>query len=220
MRKFVPVVAAIAASAAVVAVPATLAAAAAPAHVLTINKVGGSAVRAGAVLKSGLEKGTKAVFSQPGQKLTCKSAKVSATVKANPAKPGTATESLTAQSFAKCTVSVTGVVVKSITVKNLPYKVKVSDATGFPVTVSETSTTMPIKVAVKVALGSTTIACSYKATTIKGSASNTGSTVTFTKQKFTKASGGSLCPASAKFSATFGPVKDTSVTNSPHVFVN
>src|SRR6266851_3981549 len=139
MRKFVPVVAAIAASAAVVAVPATLAAAAAPAHVLTINKVGGPAVRAGAVLKAGLKKGTKAVFSlgNGSVKLTCKSSKVSATVRANPVKPGTATESLTAITTAKCTFSgITGVTFKSIKAKNLPYKAKVSDATGFPVTVS------------------------------------------------------------------------------------
>jgi hypothetical protein len=220
MRKFVPVIAGIAASAAVVGLPVTLAYAAAPVHVLTIKKVGGPAVRANAVLKSGLAKGKTAVFSLGTEKLTCKSAHFSATVRANPIKPGTATESLTAQSFAKCTVNITGVVVKSIKVLDLPFKVAVSDAKGFPVTVSGTSKTMPIKIAVKVALGTTKVACTYKASSIKGSASNTGSTVTFTKQKFTKAAGGTLCPPSANFSATFGPVRDTSVTNSPKVFVN
>jgi len=220
MRKFVPVIAGIVASAAVVAVPATMASAAARVHVLTIKKVGGPAVRANAVLKSGLAKGKTAVFSLGTEKLTCKSAHFRATVRDNPVKPGTATESLTAETFAKCTVNITGVVVKSIKVLDLPYKVTVSDATGFPVKVSGTSKTMPIKVAVKVALGTTSVACTYKASSIKGHASNTGSTVKFSKQKFTKARGGALCPASANFSATFGPVRDTSVTNSPKVFVN
>ena len=220
MRKFVPVAAAIATAASVVALPAALAYAAAPVHVLTIKKVGGPAVRANAVLKSGLAKGKTAVFSLGSEKLTCKAASFSATVRANPVKPGSATESLTAQTFAKCTVNITGVVVKSIKVLDLPFKVTVSDATGFPVKVSGTSKTMPIKITVKVALGTTRVACTYKASSIKGSASNTGNTVTFSKQKFTKAAGGTLCPASANFSATFGPVKDTSVTNSPHVFVN
>jgi len=219
MRKLVPVAAAIVTSVSVVALPAALAYAAAPVHVLTINKVGGPAVKVGAVLKSGLAKGKTAVFSLGTEKLTCKSAKFSATVKINPAKPGTATESLTAQTFAKCTVNVSGVVVKSLKVLDLPFKTTVSDATGLPVTVSGTKT-KPIKITAKVALGSTNVACTYKATSVKGSASNTGSTVTFSKQKFTFVSGSSLCPASANFSATFGPVKDTSVTNSPKVFVN
>ncbi len=55
---------------------------------------------------------------------------------------------------------------------------------------------------------------------VKGKASNTGNTITFSKQKFTKSAGGTLCPASANFSATFGPVTDSSVKGSPKVFVN
>jgi hypothetical protein len=220
MRKLVPVAAAIATSVSVLALPAALAYAAAPVHVLTIKKVGGPAVKVGAVLKSGLAKGKTAVFSLGAEKLTCKSANFSAKVKINPAKPGTATESLTAETFAKCTVNVSGVVVKSIKVINLPFKTTASDATGLPVTVSGTKT-KPIKITAKVAAGTTNVVCTYKATSVKGSASNTGSTVTFSKQKFTFVSGSSgLCPASANFSATFGPVKDTSVATSPAVFVN
>src|SRR5215472_4130414 len=127
MRKLVPVAAAIATSVSVVALPAALAYAAAPVHVLTINKVGGPAVKVGAVLKSGLAKGKTAVFSLGSEKLTCKSANFSA-----------------------------------------PVKVTVSDATGLPVTVKGTSKTKPIKVAVKVALGTTRVACTYKASSVKG----------------------------------------------------
>ena len=222
MRKYLYLAAA-AASAAIVALPA-ISADAAVARVLTTGKVGGPAVRSGAVLKASLVSGSSAVFSlgTGTVKLTCKSASFSATVRSNPAKPGTATESLTAVSVAKCTFSgVMGVTLKSLKFKNLPYKVKVSDAKGFPVTVSELSKTMPLKFTARVAVSSTsTISCSYKAASIAGHASNTGNTVAFSKQKFTKAGGSSLCIGPAHLSAKFGPVRDTSVKNSPKVFVN
>jgi hypothetical protein len=218
VRKYL-YLAAVAASAAVVALPATSAYAAG--HVLTINKVGGAAVKVGAVLKSGVAKGTSVVFSLGPEKLTCTSAAVSATVKTNPIKPGTATESLTAASISKCTVSgVSDVTFKNIKVKNLPYKVSVSDATGFPVKVKGQSKTKPMLVTVNVSLSGTPFSCSYKAASISGHASNTGNKITFSKQKLTKAGGSSLCPGTANFSATFGPVRDTSVTGSPKVFVN
>ena len=223
MRKFVPLAAALA-SAAVVALP-MVSADAAVTRVLTIRKVGGPAVRPDAVLKTHLVKGTNAVFklgTAGTVKLTCKSARLSATVRSNPVKPGKATESLTAVTVAKCTLSgITGVTFKSIKAKNLPYKVTVSDAKGFPVTVSGQTITKPIKFTVRVAVGTSTIACSYKAASVTGAASNTGSRIAFSKQKFTKAAGSnSACTGPAFFSAKFGPVRDTSVTNSPKVFVN
>jgi hypothetical protein len=223
MRKMVPVAAAIATSVSVVALPAALAYAAAPVHVLTINKVRGPAVKVGAVLKSGLEKNTKAVFSlgTGSIKLSCKSSTVKTTVKTNPVKPGKATESVTALSTAKCTFSGITATLKSLKAVNLPYKASVSDATGFPVTITGPSSTKRVKFSVKVAVGSTTITCNYKASSVNGHASNTGNTISFSKQKFRKAAGSnSLCVAPAFYSATFGPVKDTSVMLSPKVFVN
>lgn len=222
MRKYL-YLAAVAASAAAVVLPATSAYAAG--HVLTIRRTGGTAVRIGAVLKAGLATGKNAVFSlvmgTSTEKLTCKSASFSATVKTNPVKPGTATESVTSEKFGKCTTNVSGVTVKSIKVGNLPYKASVSDATGFPVTVKGQSSTKPISVTVTVAVQGlpNPITCTVKTGTVKGHASNTGNTITFAGQKFTGSSGG-LCPTSAKFSATFGPVVDSSVTGSPKVFVN
>ena len=218
MRKYLYLAASIAASAAVVALPATSASAAG--HVLTIKKTGGTAVKVGAVLKANLVKGTSAVFSLGTEKLTCKAAKFSATVKTNPVKPGTAKESLTAQSFSKCTTNVSGITVKSINVKNLPYHVTVSDGKGHPVKVTGQSKTKPILVTVKAAAGTTTVTCSYKAASLNGSASNTGNKISFAKQKFTKSAGSGFCPASANFAGAFGPVVDTSVTGSPKVFVN
>ena len=161
------------------------------------------------------------MFSLGTEKLTCKAGRFSAKVKTNPVKPGKATESLTAQSFSKCKVTgVTGVTFKSLKVKNLPFNATVSDATGFPVKVSGTAKTKPILVTVTVTVTNVgDVACSYKAASVSGTASNTGNKITFSKQKFTKSSG-ALCPASANFSAAFGPVVDSSVTGSPKVFVN
>ena len=218
MRKSLSLAAVAAASSALLLVPATSAFAAG--HVLTIGKTGGTAVKVGAVLKAGLAKGKTATFSLGSEKLTCKVATFAAKVTTNPAKPGTAKESLTSQTFSKCATNVTGITVKSIKANNLPYKVSVSDASGGPVTITGTSSSEPVKLTVKAAAGTTTVTCAYTAKTVKGNASNTGNTITFSKQKFTKASGSALCPASANFAAVFGPVKDTSVTGSPKVFVN
>ncbi|HUZ53434.1 MAG TPA: hypothetical protein VMU94_13025 [Streptosporangiaceae bacterium] len=221
MRKYVQLAAA-AASAAIVMVPMA-SADAATTHVLTIRKAGGPAVRAGAVLKASLVTGTEAVFSlgTGTVKLICKSARLSATVRSNPATPGNATESLTAVTVANCTVSgFPGLTFKSIKAKNLPYKVMVSDAKGDPVTVSGQTVTQPIKFTVTVTASGSPISCSYKAASVTGHASNTASTIAFSKQKFTKAGGNQACLGPAHFSAKFGPVRDTSVKNSPKVFVN
>ena len=217
MRKYLYLAAA-AASATMVALPASSAYAAN--NVLTIGSTGGAAVKIGAVLTSGLATGTSAVFSLSTETLTCKASKFSATVKTNPAKPGTATESLTAQSFSSCTVNSSGVTVKSIQVKNLPYAASVSDATGHPVKISGQSSTKPILVTVTVAFGTSTIACTYKASSISGHESNTGNSIAFSQQKLTFVSGSNLCPAAANFSAKYGPVVDASVTGSLKVFVN
>jgi hypothetical protein len=174
----------------------------------------------GAVLKASLVTGTSAVFSLGTEKLTCKAAKFSAKVTANPVKPGTAKESLTAQSFSKCKVTgIAGVTFKSLKVKNLPFHATVSDAKGFPVKITGQSKTKPILVTVTVTFGGNDVVCSFKAASVSGHALNKGSKITFSKQKFTK-TGGALCPASANFTAAFGPVVDSSVSGSPKVFVN
>ena len=203
----------------IAALPLTSAAAATP-HVLTISKLGGTAVKVGAVLKAGLVTRTKATFVSSLGTLSCATSAFSAKVVTNPAKPGAATESLTAQTFSKCTITISGVTIKSLTVKNLPYKATVSDAAGDPVTIAEQSTTKPLEASITVSFSGSTFTCSIKAKSIKGSASNTGNKVTFSKQKFVKAGGPSLCPPSATFSASYGPVVDSSVSGSPKVFVN
>ncbi len=211
------------ATALVAALPAA-AAAATPAHVLTTGKVGGPAVKTNAVLKASLANRTSAVFATSLGKLTCTKSTFTAKVVSNPAKgaakPATATESVTAQTFASCTISVKGVTIKSQSVSNLPYNATVSDAKGNPVKISGRSKAKPLLLSITVKFGTSTFSCSVKAASISGSWTNKGNATVFVKQKFTKASGGVLCPASGTFSATYGPVRDTSVKGSPAVFVN
>jgi hypothetical protein len=213
------------ATALVAALPAA-ASAAAPVHVLTTGKAGGPAVKAGAVLKASLKSRTSVVFQTNLGKLTCSKSTFTAKVVSNPAKgtakkPATATESITAETFSGCKISVAGVTIKSQSVANLPYNAAISDAKGNPVKISGRTKAKPLLLTVVVQIGTgKPFSCGVKAASIAGAASNKGNVIAFVKQKFTKASGGAFCPASGTFSATYGPVKDTSVKGSPAVFVN
>lgn len=215
MRKFVVLVAA-AASSLLMALPAT-ASVAASHDVLTTGKVGGTNVKVGATLKASLKSGTKATFlTSKSAGVTCRSVTFTDKVVSNPRAKGTAREKLTSQTFSKCSVhgiqDATGV--RSVKLLGLPYKATISDAKGDPVKVTGTVA----KITLKTIFGSLT--CDYKATTSTGHASNKAQTITFSSQRFTKKSGPTACPGSGHFSATFGPVKDTSVHGSPHVFIN
>lgn len=212
-------VGALVAAALVVAVPA-VSAAAAPVHVLTRGKAGGPAVAPGAVLKASLAARTTVVFSTTLGKLTCTRSTFTAKVVTTPVKPGTARESITAETFSSCKISFPGITIKSITVGNLPYHATVSDARGHPVHISGRIKTRPLLVTVKVQAGSATITCSVKAASISGTASNRGNVIAFVRQKFVKAAGPRICPASGTFSASYGPVRDASVRGTPAVFVN
>jgi len=189
-------------------------------HVLTIRTAAGPAVKAHAVLRVGLAHGTTAVFSLGSEMLTCKSLRFTAKVTSNPARTGTARESLTTEKVSKCKTNVKGVTVSSVKVSNLPFNVTVSDAAGLPVKVSGRSGTKPIRVTVVAKLGSVSLPCSYRRASLTGHASNTGNVISFAGLTFVKAAGSSFCPASALFTATFGPVRDVSVAGSPKVFVN
>ena len=227
MRKYLYLAMA-AASAAVLAMPIVAdAAPAASSHVLTIRKVHGTAVKPGAVLKASLAKGATAKFvigsGTSAVTITCKSSSFTAKAVKNPLAPGTATESVTAESIGKCKASLSGLTVSSIKSLNLPYKSTVSDKKGLPVTVSGTKSTKPIELKAAASFGGMAINCIYKAATVVGKASNKGNTITITNQKFTVAKGSdNLCSSlgAAKFSATYGPVADSSVTGNPAVFVN
>ncbi len=210
-------------TAAVGVLPLTAAAAAthSQAHraaaVLTTGKAGGTAVKRGATLQAGLQKGSAVTFLTPGTKngVTCKTASFKDKVTKNPPSPGFARELLISQHFGKCGVHGVGGAtgVKGIVVKGLPYKTTIGGKShGIALFKARTLLTL------KTVIG--TVTCSYGAATVKGTASNVGQVNKFTDQTFTLLSGSSACPKKGNFSATFGPVKDTSVKNSPHIFVN
>ncbi len=186
--------------------------------VLTVSKAGGTAVKRGALLKANLKKGTSAMLVAPGTTngVTCKQGSFAARVTKNPASPGIARELLTAQTFGKCTskgvAGVTGV--KSVKVVGLPYRTTISGAGLHRIVLFKARTQLTLKTI----LG--TLVCTYGAAKVKGTASNVGQVNIFKDQAFTLTSGSSACPKGGSFSATFGPIKDTSLKGSPHVFVN
>jgi hypothetical protein len=219
MRKSLLLVGTVAASAMLVLGPAG-SALAAPAHdVLTTVKVGGPNVKVKDVLQASLKARTVLVFSSVSGtaiSLKCTSSTITSKVTANPARPGTAVQSLTGETVTGCKANTT--LVKSVTVKvtKLPNRVTTSDARGFPVTVFGPSATLKV---VTTVVG--TLTCNYSARTIKGSASNTGSLISFSKQVFNRAAGSnSLCPTKGALTVTYGPVVDLSVVHHPRVFVN
>ncbi|WFE31050.1 Tat pathway signal sequence domain protein [Micromonospora sp. WMMD975] len=206
------------------AAPATAAPATALASaVLTYPAPGGTAVSVGDVIQASLKSGTNATFYSSASGSTgvkCAASSFSAKVLTNPTASGTATESLTAQTFTSCTTNVFGTTgVQSVTVNNLPYTTSVTSA-GV-VTISGTAAA-PIQstVVLNSLLGAITCVYRTSANKLTGVAANATNSIAFTNQTLTKFSGPSLCFGTAYFTATYSPVKDTSKTGSPGVYVN
>jgi hypothetical protein len=201
---------------------------AAPKPVLTIGKVGGTAVKKGAKLSASLEKGTKVTVSIGTATATCKSASFGATVVKNPSAKGKATLSITSETISDCPPIKVDGFAATVTLKaiNLPYVGTQSTTKGNPIVIAGSSKTKPTGFDATVDVtGVTTLSCIFTATSATGSASNKHNTVAFSKQTFTlnaKASSGdcSLAGTKAAFSATFGPVVDKSVKHNPKVFVS
>jgi hypothetical protein len=214
-RTLVTLVGAVAA----LSIPAAVPASAADTSVLTTGSAGGTAVAVGDVLSAPLASGTSATLysSSTGTSgVKCTSSTFTATVTDNPTAPGTATESVSGQTFdsSSCTSNVIGVTgVSGITVDNLPYTTSVaSDGT---ITVSPASgSTIQTTVKLSTLLGS--ITCVYQAASLTGTAGNDDNSINFTNQQFTKSSGSSLCFSSGFFTAKYAPVTD----NGAAVYVN
>ncbi|MFI8521784.1 Tat pathway signal sequence domain protein [Streptomyces sp. NPDC085481] len=214
-----------AAVAAVLAVTASASAtglaAAAAGNVLTTGSAGGTAVATGDVLSASLASGTKAriATTQGGSSgITCNTSAFTATATANPAAPGTATETVTAHTLSSCTTNIVGATgVQSITVNNLPFSAAVSSGGSLTVSAGAAG---PIQTTLKIntILGVTT--CVYRAGSLTATPSNTDNSLSFTDQLFTKFSGPGTCPANGYFTAKYGPVLDTTQAGSPVVFVN
>ncbi|MEU6551158.1 Tat pathway signal sequence domain protein [Streptomyces sp. NPDC046915] len=187
--------------------------------VLTTGSAGGTAVAVGDVLTAPLASGTSATLysSATGTSgVKCTSSQFTATVKDNPAAPGTATEAATAQTFdaSSCTSNVLGVTgVSSISVDNMPYTTTVASDGTLTVTPASGST-IQTTVKLKTLLGS--ITCVYQAASLSGKADNSDNSISFTNQQFTKSSGSSLCFSSGYFTAKYAPVTDSGAS----VYVN
>ncbi|SBT43985.1 Tat pathway signal sequence domain protein [Micromonospora auratinigra] len=184
--------------------------------VLTRGSVGGTAVAVGDVIQASLATGTNATFYSTTTGTTgvkCAASSFSAKVLTNPTAPGTATESLTAQTFSSCTTNVLGTTgVNSITVNNLPYTTSVTSAGVVTISGSIQST-----VVLNTLLGP--ITCVYKTAGLTGSAVNSTNSIVFTNQALTKSSGPSTCFSTSYLSVRYSPVKDTTAGGSP-VYVN
>jgi hypothetical protein len=199
---------------------------ASPAHadapdVLTTGSVGGANVAVGDVVSSALSSGTSATFATgTSSSVTCAVSQLTATVTSNPAAGGSASESLTGQTFSSCTPHIFGVTsVRSITVNNLPYVTSVDASTG-AVTISAGSAG-PVQATIVLGTLLGNVTCAYRPTSgsLSGTASNTDNSITLSGQGLTKATGSGLCPSTSTLSATYAPVGDTSVAGTPAVFV-
>ena len=191
--------------------------------VLTYPTVAGTAVSVGDVIQASLRSGTNATFYSSTSGSTgvkCAASSFSAKVLTNPTAPGTATESLTAQSFSSCTTNVFGTTgVQSVTVNNLPYTTSVTSA-GVVKISGTTAAPIQSTVVLNSLLGAITCVYRTSTNTLTGMASNGTNSISFTNQVLTKFSGPSLCFGTAYFTASYSPVKDTSKTGSPAVYVN
>nr|WSY50762.1 Tat pathway signal sequence domain protein [Streptomyces sp. NBC_00886] len=198
-------------SVAALTLPFTVPASAADTPVLTTGSTAGTAVAVGDVLTAPLASGTSATLysSATGTSgIKCTSSTFTATVTDNPTAPGTATESVSGQSFdsSSCTSNVLGVTgVTSITVDNLPYSTAVASAGTLTVSPASGST---IQTTVKLTTLLGSITCVYQAPSLTGTSSNTDTSINFTSQAFTKTSGSSLCFSAGYFTAKYAPVTD------------
>jgi hypothetical protein len=210
MRKTVHIAAAAlitAAAGLMLATPAS----AATTDVLTVGSTGGTNVNVNDVAASGLKSGSNAVFATGSSNVSCATSSFSGTVLTNPAAGGTATESLTAQTFTSCTPHITGVTkVNSITVNNLPYNAAVQGTT-IKLTPGSAGA-IQATVSLQSILGAVT--CVYTANNannadeIDGTTSNTDNSINFSSAGFKKTSGSGLCPSTAALTATYAAVVD------------
>ncbi|GIF22064.1 sugar (pentulose or hexulose) kinase [Actinoplanes tereljensis] len=192
--------------------------------VLTTGSPAGANVVVGDVLNAAVAAGTTADFNTTSGGTTgikCAASAFTATVTDNPAAPGLATESATAHTFATCTANILGVTkVTSVTVNNLPFGTTIDSATGAVTVSGAAGAPVQTTLVLGTLLGSVT--CVYQADggAITGVSSNTGNSIAFSNQAFSKSSGPITCPSAGFFTATYAPVLDTTVSGSPAVFVN
>jgi hypothetical protein len=192
--------------------------------VLTTGSVGGANVAAGDLLSASVAAGTTADFATASGGTTgvkCAVSTFAATVVGNPAVPGIATESTTDQTFGTCTANILGVTgVTSVVVDNLPFATTVESGTAAVSVAGTDAAPIQTTLTLRTILGSVT--CVYRAdgNAIAGVAGTGESSISFADQQFNKFSGPITCPSNGYFTASYAPVLDTGVVDSPAVFTN
>lgn len=202
-----------------------LAATSAPAvAVLTYGAPGpaGPNVPPGNVLTSML--GAPATFvTAAGVGTTCNLSSIAATVQVNPPAPGTATTQLNVQTFTSCTSTIPGVTAVTVAVNNLPNTLQFSDAPGLPVQITPPPAG-PLQITITETFQGAIIGCVWRPTAgvYNGNYINAGNQIVFAKQQM-KLFAGPAGPCAGPlqfFSATYRPVRDSSISGLPPVFVN
>jgi len=193
-------------------------------NVLTSGSLGGANIAIGDVLSASIATGTTADFDTTLGGTTgvaCAASTFVASVVDNPVAPATATESTTSQTFGTCTSNILGVTaVTSAVVNNAPFVTTVASGTGTVTVTGTDAAPIQTTLVLRTILGSVT--CVYRANgnSITGVSSNTDNSISFADQQFNKFSGPITCPANGYFTATYAPVLDTTLADTPAVFVN
>jgi hypothetical protein len=97
--------------------------------------------------------------------------------------------------------SCTGGTLRSVTFADGPFVMKLSS--GGQVTVSGA-------MQMQVVYAGSNAPCGYQTSTIAGTVTGGGQSITFRDQEYLQSSGPSTCPPSLRFSATYGPLVDSS----------
>jgi hypothetical protein len=196
--------------------------------VLRVGKTTGAPVKKGAKLSAGLAKGQKVNLSIGSFAATCSKSSFAAKVVKNPTSKGTASLSITKETLGGCSLPASLkalATLKSITSVDTPYLGTITSKGK--VTIGESKKSKPIGFAAVITVSGTNYTCVFTAASNTGKTSNTGNTVSFSKQKLTlnttmtPPKDLSTCKfpgTSSVFSAKYGPVRDTSVKHSPKVY--
>ncbi|MFD7645975.1 Tat pathway signal sequence domain protein [Kitasatospora sp. NPDC059795] len=219
--------AALAATAALVALQTGTANATVAGPVLYTNI--GVAVNVGDALSADLVTGTLATMYNPGTTtgVKCTVSHISGSVGVNPTVTPTTTATasgpVTGLTFSGCTSNVVGVTgVNSLTMDTLPYTLSISDAPGYPVSLSPIASGTQIQATAVLKTLAGTATCVFRATSasLQGNATNVPPQINLVNQSLTKFSGPSICFPSINFSASYGPVIDSAPGNGGTVLVN
>jgi hypothetical protein len=202
--------------------------------VLLVGSSKGKAVKNGAKIGASLAAKHSATFvigKTTKYTGTCSKSTLTAKVVKNPAAKGRATLAVTGVNVGgKCTISpviVAGMSLTSLIALNLPANATIAVGKHDSVTVSPAKgKKLGWKATLDVPGYDSDLVCVYTANKITGSESNKGNTVSFSNQAFSLDAAASsndtycgIAGSVAYFSATYGPVRDSSVKHHPKVYV-